>query len=86
MRVSTSLFQAIRSFIVCLLFLSLHQPVTKNQIQNTNLLVLIFFVVVSIHRQKRHAGLFSFQITTTTTNIEKKKSYLVFGFRFLVTG
>ena len=51
MRVSTSLFQAIRSFIVCLLFLSLHQPVTKNKIRNTDLLVLMC-VVVAIQGQK----------------------------------
>ena len=76
MRVSTSLFQAIRSFIVCLLFLSLHQPVTKNQIRNTKFTCFDFFLLLQFKDKiKRHPGLFYLQIATTT-NMKKR---LYFG-------
>ena len=81
MRVSTSLFQAIRSFIVCLLFLSLHQLETKNQMRNTKFTCFDFCWSCN-SKTRRHPGLFSFRITTTT-NIEKK---IKFGIWFLVTG
>ena len=46
-----------------IMFLSLHQPVTKNQILK---FFAYFFVVVANQKKKRQASLFFFQIVTTT--------------------
>ena len=65
------------------MLLSLDQPVAKNQILNTKC-QLRFFVVITIQKEKRQPGLFSFHDATTT-----KKTFswhLLFSIRFLVTG
>ena len=59
------------------MFISLHQPVTKNKLPNTKCL-LNFVVVVGIWKEKKPSSLFSFQIVTTAT--KNSCWYLLFGF------
>ena len=56
------------------MFLSLHEPVTKNPKQN--FFVLIFVVVIIQKKKKRNSGLFPFLIATTT-----KIKTTIFGFK-----
>ena len=60
------------------IFLSLHQPLTKKS-NTKHQMSALFFVIVSMQKEKERFGLVFFQIATTTKN-------LVFIISFLVTG
>ena len=65
-----------QKFMAWKMFLSLHQPVTLNQIPN---FFVMIFIVVEIQRKERQPGLLCFW-TATATKIKTKK----FGIWFLV--